>query len=629
MQLYAGPSERFLEDAFVGSIAEKLEQAFYLHYRHRPGTAEVRSWQNSLARFSHVMERAGLHDHGIVLEHQLPLTSKRLDCMVLGRDAKMRDQAVVVELKQWDRTEASEAEQCVVTQVGRGLRDVLHPSVQVGQYAQYLADYHTAFSEQGVGLAACAYLHNLRYDAADELFSTKHRAALDTYPLFTGDGANDLVAYLKQRMAGGEGDEVLDRVLQAPVRPSRKLLLHTAAMIEGQDVFTLLDEQLVVFESVLAAAGKAVHRPGKTTILVRGGPGTGKSVVALHLVGQLAKAGYNAQHATGSRSFTGNVRKVVGGRAANQFKYFNNYALADHDAVDVLVMDEAHRIRASSATRFTPKSKQSGEPQIDELMRAAKVSVYFLDDLQVVRPNEVGSAALIRDAAARHSAVLKEYELEAQFRCAGSDGYVNWIDHMLGVRPTANATWDADDSAFEFGIADSVQDLEAWVRTKAADGNTARLVAGFCWPWSDPKSDGTLVEDVVVGGWRMPWNAKPDAGRLARGIPKSDFWATDLGGLEQVGCVYTAQGFEFDYVGVIFGTDLRFDAEIDDWVGDKRSSFDSVVKRSGDKFTALVKHTYRVLLTRGMKGCRVFFEDEGTRRRFLEAILSEASRPDR
>ncbi len=625
MQLYAGPSERFLEDAFVGSIAEKLERAFYLHYRYRPGTAEVRSWQNSLARFSHVMERAGLRDHGVVLEHQLPLTSKRLDCMVLGRDADKRDHAVVVELKQWDRTEASEAEQCVVTRVGRGLRDVLHPSVQVGQYAQYLADYHTAFSEQGVGLAACAYLHNLRYDAADELFSIKHQAALDTYPLFTGDGANDLVGYLKRRLSGGEGDEVLDRVLQAPVRPSKKLLLHTAAMIDGQDVFTLLDEQLVVFESVLAAARKAVHRPGKTTILVRGGPGTGKSVVALHLVGQLAKAGYNAQHATGSRSFTGNVRKVVGSRAANQFKYFNNYALAHDDAVDVLVMDEAHRIRASSATRFTPKSKQSGEPQIDELMKAAKVSVYFLDDLQVVRPNEVGSAALIRDAAARHGAALKEYELEAQFRCAGSDGYVNWIDHLLGVRTTANTTWEADDQAFEFGIADSVQDLEAWVRTKAGEGDTARLVAGFCWPWSDPKSDGTLVDDVVVGDWRMPWNAKPDAGRLARGIPKSDFWATDLGGLEQVGCVYTAQGFEFDYVGVIFGTDLRFDAEIDDWVGDKRSSFDSVVKRSGDTFTALVKHTYRVLLTRGMKGCRVFFEDEGTRRRFQEAIRSELS----
>jgi uncharacterized protein len=614
LQLYAGTSRQFIDDAYYGAIARKLEAAFLRHYRHRPGPGEVRSWQHSLTSMSMVLQRAGLTDHGVVLEHQLPLTSKRLDCMVLGRDEGRRDQAVVVELKQWDSTEPSEVERCVVTYVGRGMRDVLHPSVQVGQYAQYLTDYHEAFVEEQVGLAACAYLHNLQFDAADELFSDKHRAVLEAYPLFTGDQGDELAAFLAARLEHGEGDEVLHRVLASPVRASRKLLEHTAAMIEGQQVFTLLDEQLVVFESVLAAARMAVHRAGKSVILVRGGPGTGKSVVALHLMGQLSKLGYDAQHATGSRSFTGNVRRIVGRRAANQFRYFNNYALADEDAVQVLVMDEAHRIRASSATRFTPKASQSGEAQVDELMKAAEVGVYFLDDLQVVRPNEVGSAELIREAAARWGAELKEFELEAQFRCAGSDGFVNWVDHMLGIRQTANDLWDPDDEAFDFGLVDSVLDLEAWVRSMAAAGNTARLVAGFCWPWSNPRPDGTLEQDVIVGSWRMPWNARPDAGRLARGIPKSDYWATDPGGLEQVGCVYTAQGFEFDYVGVIFGEDLRFDSASGDWMGDKRVSYDAVVKRSGERFVELVKHTYRVLLTRGMKGCRVLFVDEATRR---------------
>jgi uncharacterized protein len=620
VQLYAGTSRQFIDDAYYGSIARKLEAAFVRHYRHRPGLGEVRSWQHSLASMSMVLQRAELTDHGVVLEHQLPLTSKRLDCMVLGRDGARRDQAVVVELKQWQGTEPSEAEQCVVTFVGRGMRDVLHPSVQVGQYAQYLSDYHEAFVEEQVGLAACAYLHNLQLDTSDELFSDKHRAALAAYPLFTGDQSDELAAFLAARLDHGEGDEVLNRVLASPVRASRKLLEHTAAMIEGQQVFTLLDEQLVVFESVLAAARKAVHRAGKTVILARGGPGTGKSVVALHLVGQLSKLGYDTHHATGSRSFTGNVRRLVGGRAANQFKYFNNYALAEEDAVPVLVMDEAHRIRASSATRFTPKAQQSGEAQVDELMKAAKVGVYFLDDLQVVRPNEVGSADLIREAAARWSAELKEFELEAQFRCAGSDGFVNWVDHTLGIRQTANALWDPSDAAFDFGLVDDVLDLEAWVRGRAAEGHTARLVAGFCWPWSNPRPDGTLEEDVAVGAWRMPWNARPDAGRLARGIPKSDYWATDAGGLEQVGCVYTAQGFEFDYVGVIFGMDLRFDSNSGDWMGDRTGSHDAVVKRSGAKFVELVKHTYRVLLTRGMKGCRVLFVDEATRRHVQSRI---------
>jgi uncharacterized protein len=519
----------------------------------------------------------------------------------------------VVELKQWDGTQASEIDGCVATYVGGGVRDVLHPSVQVGQYAQYLKDYHTVFTAEEVGLSACAYLHNLRHYERDEPFAERHRPVMEQYPLFTGDDGDRLAGYLGDRLECGDGAEVLNRVPESPFRPSRKLLDHTAEMVESQEVFTLLDEQLVVFESVLTAARKAVHRSGKTVILVRGGPGTGKSVVALHLVGRLAKEGFNAQHETGSRSFTGKVRKLVGRRAANQFKYFNNYAMAELDQIDVLVMDEAHRIRASSANRFTPKSAQSGEAQIDELMKAAKVAVYFLDDLQVVRPNEVGSAQLIREAAAKWSTDLREYELEAQFRCGGSEGYVNWVDTTLGIRRTANVLWDLNEPAFDFGIVEDVDELEAWVRQRAGRGHTSRLVAGFCWPWSKPLSDRTLVDDVVVGEWRMPLNAQPDAGRLARGIPKSDFWASDPGGREQVGCVYTAQGCQLDYVGVVFGRDLRYDPGLGRWIGDKTESHDHVVKRSRDPFLDRVKNACRVLLTRGMKGCRVHFLDAATR----------------
>ena len=151
------------------------------------------------------------------------------------------------------------------------------------------------------------------------------------------------------------------------------------------------------------------------------------------------------------------------------------------------------------------------------------------------------------------------------------------------------------------------------IRSKADEGHTARLTAGFCWRWSDPEPDGTLVPDVKVGTWQMPWNARPDATRLAPGVPPAPFWASDPNGINQVGCVYTAQGFEFDYVGVIFGRDLRWDPASQDWIGDSGASHDTIVKRSGDRFTDLVKRTYRVLLTRGMKGCYVYFEDEATR----------------
>ena len=162
------------------------------------------------------------------------------------------------------------------------------------------------------------------------------------------------------------------------------------------------------------------------------------------------------------------------------------------------------------------------------------------------------------------------------------------------------------------------------IRAKATNGYSARLVPGFCWPWSNPDSSGQLVEDVRLDGFSMPWNAMPDAGKLAPGIPKSNFWASDPNGINQVGCVYTAQGFEFDYVGVIFGTDLVYEGG---WKGNRSASEDGVVKKAREaEFVNLVKQTYRVLLTRGMQGCYVYFVDAATRDYFRTGVQRPGSR---
>jgi DUF2075 family protein len=414
----------------------------------------------------------------------------------------------------------------------------------------------------------------------------------------------------------------MSRILESKYRPSRKLLEHTAAMIKAQSDFVLLDEQRVALESVLAEARDGFHDARKSVVLVQGGPGTGKSIIALHLVGELTKRGYNAMHATGSKAFTENMRRVVGSRAGqSQFRYFNQFGNADPNDIDVLILDEAHRLRETSANRFTPKAKRSDLPQVDELIQAAKTTVFFIDDHQVVRPNEVGGTQLILEAAERNGADVTAFELETQFRLSGSKAFLTWVDGMLGLTPeSANPTWDPEKETFDFRIVDSVEQLDALVREKADAGHSARLTAGFCWPWSNPNPDGTLVPDVKVGAWQMPWNAKPDAGRLAPGLPPSNFWASDPNGLDQVGCVYTAQGFEFDYVGVIWGRDLRWNPATNDWIGDPSHSHDAIVKRSGDRFTDLVKRTYRVLLTRGLKGCYVYFGETPSREKVEEQM---------
>jgi DUF2075 family protein len=621
VRLYSGTTEQFLTDASMHRIAEKLRVEYVAQIGHKPGGSEFASWQNSLTALALLVNQAGLHDHGVILEYQLGNTSRRLDALLTGHNEADAENAVIVELKQWGETAASNADGCVETFVGQRLRPVPHPSVQVGQYEQWLLDNHTVFYEDRVELSGVSWLHNMQYHATDELFASKHAAYLATNPLFTGDQSDRLAAYLNERLSEGEGDEVMAKVLESTYRPSKKLLEHTSEMVAGQQEFILLDEQFVVFESVLAAAREGFHETHKKVMLVKGGPGTGKSVIALHLVGRLAKDGFNAQHATGSKAFTENMRRIVGSRARAQFAYFNQFGAAAPNDIDVLILDEAHRLRETSAHRFQPKAQRTDLPQVDELIKAAKTSVFFIDDLQAVRPNEVGSTDLIREAAHRAGAEIEEFELETQFRCAGSKGFVSWVDNTLGLDETANPIWDGSEG-FDFQIVDSVEQLDAMIRTKADEGHTARLVAGFCWPWSNPNDDGSLVPDVKVGAWQMPWNAKSDAGRLADGIPQARFWASDPRGINQVGCIYTAQGFEFDYVGVIFGRDLRWDPASESWIADRAESYDSVVKRSGDQFLDLVKRTYRVLLTRGMKGCYLYLEDEPTKRQWNSRLVS-------
>ena len=541
--------------------------------------------------------------------------------MICGKDQQKTDNAVIIELKQWEKCEEAFGENEVLTWVGGAKREVLHPSVQVGQYKMYLEDTHTAFNADTnpVALNACTYLHNYNYHSDDVILSIKFADPLKRFPLFTADDVEILSAYLKGKLSNGEGIDVLKRVEESKYRPSRKLMDHVGNIIKNISEYILLDEQLIVYDSVLASAKKGFHDKQKTVIIIKGGPGTGKSVIALNLMADLLLKGYNAHYATGSKAFTETLRKIIGTRGSAQFKYFNSYSNADDNVIDVLIADEAHRIRVTSNSRFTAKAKRSELAQIDELLNVSKVAVFFIDDNQVVRPNEIGSVDYIKKTAAAAGAKICEYELEAQFRCNGSEAFVNWINNTLGIKRTANVIWDLHEE-FDFQILSSPLELENAIRAKVKRGNTGRVTAGFCWDWSLPNEDGTLKDDVIIGDYKRPWDAKPEAKRLAPGIPKASLWAYDPNGINQIGCVYTAQGFEFDYVGVIIGEDLIYDLDKQEWIGNPSKSSDSVVKRSKDKFIDMVRNTYRVLLSRGMKGCYVYFMNKETERFFKSRI---------
>lgn len=626
MRLYAGSSTNFIDLNSNNQIANLLEEEFFKQYGYKPQINEVMSWRNSLFRISHLLDKAELHDNGIFVEYQLPLSSKRIDVIITGKDIHNNKNSVIIELKQWDKCKLSDSESDkVVTWVGGGNREVLHPSVQVGNYKYYLQENCSAFYSEiePVNLYACSYLHNYAKNIDDPIFDKRFNGAINRFPIYTIDETNDLSDFLSNLVSGGDGMEILAEIEGSKLRPSKKLMKEVSTSIKhklkhkgefrifGQhkteEDFILIDDQLIVYDKVMSVVKNGLAQRNQHVMIIKGGVGTGKSVVGLQLLADLTALGYNAQYATGSKSFTNTLRKKVGSGASNLFKYFMSYGEAEPKELDVLILDESHRIREKTGYPF----KSTGRPQVEDLIRAAKVLVFFIDDFQCVRKGEIGSSLYIKEHAERLNCKVFEYKLDAQFRCGGSCGFTNWILNTLNIERTANTIWK-DEPSFEFKIFNSPEALEQAIRDKNEEGHSARLTAGFCWEWSNRlSSDNKLIDDVQIETYKRPWNARPELTGLPKGIPKADFWADEEGGINQIGCIYTAQGFEFDYVGVIFGTDLRFNPDIAKWEGYPENSYDTMVK-SSDNFLQLVKNTYRVLLSRGMKGCYVYFMDKNT-----------------
>jgi uncharacterized protein len=626
LKLYTGTSGQFIQDILENKLADKLRTAYESYYYRLAGQPEVVSWINSLQFVKNIIEYASLQDNMVVVEYELPYSNRRIDCLLFGQGPNSSSNVVIVELKQWSKVESCDLENEILTFTGGANRFEAHPSFQAQGYYSYLKDFVEVLGNDTINLSAISYCHNYSR-SSDVMFGPKFQTIMRDFPLFAKEDVPALADYLKARLASGHGLEVFNRFSSSPVGPTKKLLEHTSSMIKGQKVFNLLEDQLAAYYAILDRAKKATKLKSKCVIIVRGGPGTGKSVIALNVIAELLSKGQTVFHATGSAAFTSTLRKIVGSRAANMFKYFISFTNVEENSIDVLVCDEAHRIRSQSVSRFTPKEERTNKPQVEELIEAAKVSVFFIDDYQVVRPYELGSTDLIRKTAVKYGAELFEFELKTQFRCSGSDGYLNWLDNALGVRETSNLML-TEKEKMEFKILPSPQALFEEIRKKNEKApNSARMAAGFCWPWSNPNPDGSLKEDVVIGDFRMTWEAKNDM-KIAPGIPPAKLWAYDPNGVSQMGSIYTIQGFEFDYVGVIFGDDLAWDPTKKAWVGKPENSSDAAVKRDKQNFVKYAKNAYRVLLTRGMMGCYVYFMNKDTENYFHSLIQpSSSSKP--
>lgn len=607
MLAYVATKQQFLADAPM--IEDEVEAAVKAKLGIRVSPAEKAAWRNSLGNaMSHLARDSRIpNDAGVAIEYRLNGRRFRIDFMLSGKDSAGQDSLVIVELKQWSDIRPSELRDHVRTFVGGAVRDEHHPSYQAWSYSSHMQSYNEYVYSAGVKVAACAYLHNC--DDPSTIRNEVFAEWTTSTPVFIKGELEPLVQHVAQSVVSGGGVELLTRIDASPIRPSKPLADAVGNMLNGQAEFVLVDEQKTVLENIVSAATRA-QVDTKQVLIIHGGPGTGKSVIALNVLARLTSLRKNVRYVTPNAApravFEDKLQRILSRQMlTGLFSGSGSYTTAPKDSFDVLIVDEAHRLKARH------QYSKGGVNQIKEIIAAARASVFFIDEAQQVTWKDIGEISAIEDFAKEAGAEVKHFALHSQFRCGGSDDYLVWLDNTLGIRSDDSSYFSPD--RYDFRIFDNPAELHDTIREKNRDSNKSRMVAGYCWDWVS-RNDKTQPDlSFPEFRYQANWNLAEHGGK----------WIIEPDSVSEVGCIHTCQGLELDYVGVIIGPDLRVRNGILETDPSARAKTDKSL--AGYKKTlavdphaaqqradAIIRNTYRTLMSRGMKGCYVYFTDEST-----------------
>lgn len=612
MLAYLGTKEDFLRDAPV--IEDKVRDAVKLKLNFKVAESEYLSWRNSLGNaMSHVMRSDRIpSDAGIAIEYRLNGRRFRLDFVISGLDGNGKESLVIVELKQWTDIQFSDLDEHVKTVLGGGVRDVTHPSYQVWSYKSHLEMFNEYVYENELSVEACAYLHNCKDNQV--INNSRYENALRLAPVFFHGEHDKLQKLIEDKIEKGSGTALLERVDAAVIRPSKQLADAVGNMLQGQDEFVLLDEQKTAYETILRSA-RQVQESGKKVLIIKGGPGTGKSVISINALAKLTSERMNVKYVTANAAprdvFQAKLKNLVKGDSVKHlFGGSGSYTESKKDSMDVLIVDEAHRLRMKSGM-----FKNLGESQAKEIINSAKLSVFFIDEAQKVTWSDVGEISRIKAYSAKLGADVELLELISQFRCGGSDDYMAWLDDSLGLQDVPENYFSRE--KFDFQIFDSVSKLHDAIRKKNQVNNKSRIVAGYCWNWISKKDPKAYDIAIPEENYQARWNL----------ASYGNEWIINPKSVDEVGCIHTCQGLEVDYVGVIVGNDLgvesgklvtsprgraKSDKSLNGYVGERKLNPEAADAKADE----LIRNTYRTLMSRGMKGCYVYFTDPEVKKYF-------------
>lgn len=620
MIVYSANKHLFVQDVRTGVIATKILDLLRKKGLNGGQEREFESWHNSMKFMRDIVDDSEIDDEvQIAIEYNIPQTSKRVDFILIGADARQKENIVIVELKQWSKAEVVDDDMhfSVRTFVANDKRIVCHPSYQAYSYSRFLNNYSQTIHEKDIRLIPCAYLHNYLPAYKPALSADIYKEWYTTAPFFIMDEVrqfNDFIKkYVTRKSAHGD---LLYQIENGRIRPTKSLQDALSTMVRGTPVFNLLDEQAVCYDMCVRTMLQCLRDRKKRTILIQGGPGTGKSVLAVNLLMHFITCACNAAYVTKNsaprQAFLSILSQNKAENIAEIGQLFRSpFGLSQipANAYDCLIVDEAHRLVKKMYGDW------GGENQVKECINASLLTIFMLDEDQAVTMKDIGSVKEItRWCKELHSTIImrEETKLVSQFRCNGSDAYIQFIDNLL-QRNSESVPITLSELNYDFRVFDDACQMREALREKNAINNKARMVAGYCYDW-DVKNHRGDVDIRLPGGFQARWNLANDK-----------IWAINPKSFEEVGCIHTAQGLEFDYVGVLIGKDLTFDRETGRVMTDKsaisRDDKSSGIRGADDaEARRLILNTYKTLLTRGQKGCYVYCEDEGLREYFKEMV---------
>ncbi len=611
MIVYEATKSQFLDHI----LNDQLTMEIYNNYRKKIGKTsknEIRSWDNSMQYMYKVLQTDEIPEEaGVAIEYKVPTTSKRIDFILTGMDGQGNDSVVIVELKQWESAElVREKDGIVKTRFSHGMVETSHPSYQAWSYASLIENYNESVQTGDVNLYPCAYLHNYVLEESDDLINEHYRPYLEKAPVYAKGDVLKLREFIKRYVRFPDQKKILYKIENGKIRPSKSLQDSLTSMLKGNEEFVMIDTQKVVCEEAILLARQSYHNHQKNVLIVEGGPGTGKSVLAINLLVKLTSEDMVCQYITKNTA----PREIYCKKLKGDYKksYINNlfkgsgcYYESDMNEFDVLIVDEAHRLNEKSGM-----FKNKGENQTKEIINAAKFSIFFIDENQRVTVADAGSKSAIYSFSKELRANVYEMKLDSQFRCNGSDGYLSWLDDVLEIKETAN--FDGFEFEYDIKVFDNPHTMHKLIEEKNQLNNKSRIVAGYCWNWEKDSRNNTNVKDIYIAEWdySISWN-----------LGNSLTWAIDPDSVNEAGCIHTCQGLEFDYVGVIIGDDLRYEngkivtdffkrAKTDQSIKGLKGMYKKDPKRALELADEIIKNTYRTLMTRGQKGCYIYCTDK-------------------